>query len=76
MHWFDGGHAMGWMWIWWVLAVVLIVAVVWGFARSQDRFRPRDRDRPERESPEEILKRRYASGEIDRDEYEARRRDL
>ena len=76
MHWFDGGHAMGWMWIWWVLGVIVIVAAIWTLTRSGGRFRGRDRGGPERESPEEILKRRYASGEIDRDEYEARRRDL
>jgi putative membrane protein len=29
-----------------------------------------------RESPEEVLKRRYAAGEIDREEYEQKLRDL
>jgi putative membrane protein len=48
-----------WMWmgIPWVLVLVVIVVLA-----------ARGRQNPE--SPEEILKRRYASGQITRDEYE------
>jgi putative membrane protein len=61
---------MGMMWIWWLLAIGLIAAAVWGVVR---RGGGRD-DRPE--SPEETLKRRYANGEIDKEEYDRRLADL
>ena len=70
MHWWDGGWRMGIMWIWWLLAVVLVVGSVWLLARAGSGRGSR------RESPEETLKRRYANGEIDREEYERRLADL
>jgi putative membrane protein len=61
MYW-DGGH-MGWMWFSWVVGLVLFVLMVrWVATSSGGRTQ-------ERESPEEILKRRYALGEIGREEY-------
>jgi len=41
----------------------------------KDRALGRDSDRS-REMPEEILKKRFACGEIDREEYERRLQDL
>ncbi|MEJ2013751.1 MAG: SHOCT domain-containing protein [Anaerolineales bacterium] len=61
---------MSWMWLWWLAGAIVIVAIVWALLRQQDRGDSRQ------ESPEEILKRRYARGEIDRDEYERALRDL
>jgi uncharacterized membrane protein len=55
---------MGWMSFNWVIGAALIAAVVWALVRSSGNAGPRDR------SPESILKRRYASGEIDRDTYQ------
>ena len=58
-----GNQMMGWMWIWWIvgLAVVLLLARV--------VIAPFGGRTPDTESPETILKRRYARGEINRDEY-------
>lgn len=64
MYGYDGWH-MGGMWFWWILIVLVIVAVVW-VAISYSR---RGNNSP-RESPEQILKRRFAKGEIDREQYE------
>lgn len=64
MHGFDGCH-MGGMWFWWILVVAVVLAVVW-LAVSYSR---RGNGGPG-ESPEQILKRRFAKGEIDREEYE------
>ncbi|MFO7654247.1 MAG: SHOCT domain-containing protein [Candidatus Krumholzibacteriia bacterium] len=61
---------MGTMWIWWLLAIGIIAAVVWGVTRTGGGRNAR------RESPEETLKRRYASGEIDEEEYHRRLADL
>lgn len=65
---------MGGMWILWIVVIVLVVGAVWMFSRGVARGTAR-RD-PHGETPEEILKRRYASGEIDRTEYERRLVDL
>lgn len=70
MHWWNGDWYMGMMWIWWLLAIGLIVAGVWGATRMGGGRNAR------RESPEEALKRRYANGEIDKTEYDDRLADL
>lgn len=71
-----GGYGW-WMWIgmalFWIVVVGLIVAVVVWLANSGagGRFGP-----PRQESPEDILKRRYARGEIDDEEYHRRLEEL
>jgi len=62
---------MAGMWIWWILALALILLAVWVISRTMSRS-----DGTGAESPEERLKRRYADGEIDREEYETRLKDL
>ena len=57
------------MWIVWIL---LIVAIVWAVKLLSDRDAPRSGGK----AALEILQERYARGEIDRDEYEGKRRDL
>jgi putative membrane protein len=59
---------MGWMLLFWVLVIVAIVWIVRAFS-GRGGGEPR-------ETPEQILKRRYARGEIDKDEYERRLSDL
>ena len=63
-NWFDGGH-MIWMTLWWLIPIGLFVALLWVLFRSG---RPSEIDR----SPETILRRRYAAGEIDTEEFERR----
>lgn len=73
-----GWGNMGWfglifMGLFWVLLIVLIVLLIrWllssGPAGSQDHNRE--------ESALEVLKKRYARGEIDKEEFEAKKRDL
>ena len=69
--WWDHGAQMGWMWLWWIVGLAVLVAVLWAVARGPAAQRPADQ-----ESPEAILKRRYARGELDRGEYERRLREL
>ena len=64
MHW-NGGWHMGWMGLWWILIVPVLMAVVW-YALSAARRRGDGAQ----ESPEQVMKRRYANGEIDREAYE------
>ncbi len=75
----------GWhdRWMWWMpfqglLSLVVIAAVVVGailLIRALWHVGER-RDRSERSSALDLLDARYARGEIDREEYQQRRRDL
>lgn len=62
---------MGGMWLWWLIAIIVVAAFTWASVRVTSG----DRDKT-KETAEEILKRRYAAGEIDRADYERRLRDL
>ncbi len=71
MHWGYGwgmGGMMGWWWIFWIL---VIVGVLWTLAKGAG-----GRATGQEDAPEVILKRRYARGEMSRDEYEQRLTDL
>jgi putative membrane protein len=80
------GHMWGdgWMWligalvmfIFWGGVIGLVIIAIRAVARSnRDGNEPRSSSY-QRENPKEILKERYARGEISRDEYLAMRRDL
>jgi putative membrane protein len=65
-----GGFGMGFMWIFWVGIIVLAIALVWPYMRK---------DKSQRSSgisSLEILKQRYARGEINKEEFEEKRRAL
>lgn len=70
---FDGGmwFGGGFMWIFWIL---LIVAVVWIIKAVSDTGSRTNNSNEN--SPLEILKKRYARGEIDEQEYKRRRKEL
>ena len=63
--------SMGWwMVLWWVAGIVVLVLFV-RLVAAAGGFSPRGD-----ETPEQILKRRYAKGEIEREEYQRRLEDL
>jgi putative membrane protein len=68
------GHVMGFgggfMWIFWIL---LIVAIVWGVMATWG-IGNKPPENPK--SALDILKERYARGEIDQQEFEKKRKDL
>lgn len=71
---------MGWAWVWWLLILVGVVAIVVGLMWAARAGRgPRETDGPA-ETPvstaRQILDERFARGEIDEAEYLARRRTL
>lgn len=71
------GMGMGWigMLLFWGLVIAGIVALVrWAGAQSGAPRNPSS-DAPAR-TPLQILQERYARGEIERDQYEIKRRDL
>jgi putative membrane protein len=68
----DGRVGYGWMGLWWIVTLVIIGLIVW-FALSASR---RDGERSPGETPEQVVKRRYARGEIDRETYRRLLEDL
>jgi putative membrane protein len=77
------GHGFGWggmifgglmMLLFWGGLIVLVVLAVRAFSTSGSRETPRDNNASE--TPLEIVKMRYARGEISKAEYEEIRRDL
>jgi putative membrane protein len=87
MDYFDGGFSNGSSWGEWSmvgLMALLVIAVVVGVIylvrglSSRDQIRSVGAPVPASSGfgPREILQRRYAAGEIDRDEYLRRLKDL
>lgn len=69
--WPNMGSMGWWMVLWWVAGIIVLVLLVRLVAGSTGGFSRRDD-----ETPEQILKRRYAKGEIDSEEYQRRLADL
>lgn len=80
----DGGMMMGWMMVFGVLLLLLLVVVVVLVVlmlarRSGDGAglqEPAEVRSPGAESPLDILKRRYAAGEIDAEQFKRMKQDL
>jgi len=68
----DFGFGFGWIFMifWWVLVIVGIVALVKWIASASRGSSTRER------GALEILKERYARGEIDREAFEQKQRDM
>ena len=60
-----------WMALWWMSGLVALILLVWVVAKAAGGSAGRAD-----ESPEQILKRRYARGEIEREEYDRRLTDI
>lgn len=75
MGWTDG---YGWMGPGWIIMIIFWVLVIAGGIALVRWFGMRDRGSGDtsRRTPLEILQERYARGEIEREEYEQKRRDL
>jgi len=63
-HWFNGGFM-------WIIVIAFLFFVFWGTTAFNG-----NRNMEKRQSALDILKERYAKGEINHEEYEARKRDL
>lgn len=66
------GYGWGWGWMMVVMPLVWIAitaVIVWAVFKVVQRPANPVADQPRRETPQEILDRRFASGEIDADAY-------
>lgn len=69
----DGGHFMGTHWLWWSVWILVFALLIWGLVRLLGDRTAAPRDGVERdEMAEEALRRRFAEGEIDEEEYNRR----
>jgi len=62
-----GGYGMIFFWVLLIVVIIFLVKYLMPGTDTQEKHK---------ESPLEILKRRYAKGEIDKAEYEEKRKDL
>ncbi|MHB1279132.1 MAG: SHOCT domain-containing protein [Bacteroidia bacterium] len=66
---YDGYHVLGMHLVWWILWLIFLY---WIFATPYDI----PGQRKKKESPLDILKKRFAAGEINKEEYEERKKVL
>jgi len=67
------GHVWGMGW-WWIIGLIVLIVIIWIVAKSMSQ-NTGSTQRPEK-SALDILKERYAKGEIDKKEFEERKKDL
>ncbi len=66
-----GGYGMGMGW-WWIIGLIFLVVVVWIVLKVAGQ----NKNPGTAKSALDILKERYARGEIDKEEYEERKKKL
>ncbi len=67
----DGG-----MWFGWIFWLIIIGIIVWLLINQSKRNRNQDQVKPHIETPIDILKKRYAKGEINKEQFDQMKKDL
>ncbi|HBR21350.1 MAG TPA: electron transporter RnfE [Nitrospiraceae bacterium] len=70
------GYGMGWGWLGFILMIAFWVLVILGIVYLVKALAGRGSAPTKEETPLDILKKRYARGEIDREEFVKRKNDL
>ncbi len=69
---FGGG-----MWFGWIFWIIILVIIIWAVVQFTNRNQQNNRlNSNSEETPLEILKKRYAKGEISKEEYEEIKKNL
>lgn len=69
-NWFMGNIWFGW--VFWILIIALIIVLIWTNTRETNKYIPFDG----KETAMDILKKRYAKGEITKDQFDQMKKDL
>ncbi|MBK5203550.1 MAG: SHOCT domain-containing protein [Prolixibacteraceae bacterium] len=67
------GMGMGW---WWIIGIIIFVAIVWMGLKTINNNNNKNTNPSFGKTPLDILKERYARGEIGKEEFEERKKDL
>jgi putative membrane protein len=59
-------------WVFWILIMALIIVLIWTNTRETNKYIPFDG----KETAMDILKMRYAKGEITKDQFDQMKKDL
>ncbi len=71
---YNGGHMFGFGWGFiWIFWILVLVAVIWLVETFTDNGSNQQQNA---KSAEDILKERYVKGEIDREEFKQKRKNL
>lgn len=68
-HMYEGGHFWGMHWMWWTLWITILILIFF----VPLGFRPKQKGEA---TALDLLKKRFANGEIDKEEYEERKKIL
>ena len=64
------------MWFGWVFWIIIIAVVIWAITNGSKRNQYFRNDLPRIETALDILKKRYARGEISREQFEQMKKDI
>ncbi len=69
-------NGFGGMMFGWIFWIIIIAVIIWAVIQFVNKSASQSKQEHTNESPLEILKRRYAKGEITKDEFERMKKDL
>ncbi|MFZ0391539.1 MAG: SHOCT domain-containing protein [Calditrichia bacterium] len=71
-------HDMGWggLWFGWLFWIIIFIVIIWLVVRFAGGSQTRQQPPASGETPLDVLKKRYARGEITREQYEQMRKDI